>query len=132
MPARGRRRPRRFQPAERYIARIQALNPDQERLKAQLAQIFDTDDRGSALVTRFKQIINDGLLISKEVGHNPEFFRRPQAALESRDVYVPPIVHDTTSGSFIAKRVIDAIWSSEEERVNRYSLLLEYHNIRRR
>lgn len=94
-----------------------------------MAKIFETDDRRAALVTRFRQIIYDGLLISKENGPNPEFFRRMRDVLESRFVYFPPLVRYAISGSFIAKRAIAAIWSSQEERVNRDSLLLEYHNI---
>lgn len=65
----------------------------------------------------------------KEVVQNPEFFRRLREALESRSVSFPIVVHDITSGSSIAKRVIAAIWSSQEEIVNQYSLLLEYHSM---
>lgn len=92
--------------------------------------MFEAQHRGSELIARLKGIVSDGLLVSKEVVPNPEFYRRLRVALESRSVYVPSLVQDRNSGSFVAKRVIAAIWSDQAERVHRDSLLLEYHNIR--
>lgn len=61
---------------------------------------------------------------------NPDIYRCLRDAVENRSVNVPDTVTDTTSGSFIAKRIIAAIWSKPEEKTTRDTLLLEYHKMR--
>lgn len=51
-------------------------------------------------------------------------------ALESRKIRVPAIVIDSVSGSFVAKRIIAAIWLYDEVKVKRDFPILEYNNVR--
>lgn len=130
MPARGRRTPRTYKPAEHYLGKIQVFHPDQQRLKDQLLSIFSHDEEEGTLLRRIHEELSDGLLVSREVVTNPEIYRCARDALESRGIIVPDTVLDTNSGSFIAKRVIAAIWHEPSCKIKRDSLLLEYHNIR--
>lgn len=130
MPARGRRVPRTYKSAEHYINRFQVFHPDQQRLKEQLLAIFAHGEQEHELLGRIRTELSDGLLVSREVVPNPDIYRCMRDALESRGVRVPDSVTDTQSGSFIAKRVIAAIWQDSSSKVKRDSLLLEYHNLR--
>lgn len=129
MPARGRRRPTIYRSAEYYINIIQTYHPDQESLKTQLTELFAHIEVGNTVLTRFRIELNDGLLVSIEVFANPDVYRCFRDALESRELRVPIIVHDKTAESFVAKKLIAEIWQNPDDKVKRYSLLQEYHNI---
>lgn len=120
-----------FLPVDKYIERIQVYNADQDRLKAELFQIFSANERGEELLEKFKALISDELLVSQEIFTNPDIYRCLREALESRSIHVPELVTDTQSRSFVVKRIIAAVWSTPDEKVLRASLLLEYHNMRK-
>lgn len=131
MPARGRRKPKNILPADKYFQCVHVYNADQERLKTQQIKIVENTDTQGRLVNRFKDEINDRLLISMEVFSNPDIYRWHRDALESIKVSIPSIVQDITSSSSISKRIIAAIWNELSDTVTRDSLLLEYQNIRK-
>lgn len=130
MPARGKRTPRTYKPAEHYLNRFQVFHPDQQTLKNQLLEIFSHGEEEAALLRRIDNELSEGLLVSREVVLNPEIYRCLREALESRGILVPDTVLDTQSGSFIAKRVIAAVWHDQNNKIKRDPLLLEYHNVR--
>lgn len=99
-------------------------------MKREVLEIFSNGEEEQALLTRLRQEINDRLLVSKEVFTNPGVYKYLREALESRRVRVPVSVVDTTAGSFVAKRIIAAIWSDANDKVKRDALPLEYHNLR--
>lgn len=63
---------------------------------------------------RIKTEISDELLVSVEAVSNPKVYRFLREALDSRGVQVPASVIDTIAGSFVAKRIIAAIWKEDD------------------
>lgn len=130
MPAKGRKKPQKFHPAVQYIERVIDFNADQDRLKQQLLQVLEGEERGRELLDNSKAVKSDGLLVSIEIIMNPNMYRFLRGALGSRFIRVPEIVTDTNFRSFVAKRIIADVWGDAEEKVVRHSLPLQYHNMR--
>lgn len=130
MPARGRRTPTIYKPAEHYLNRIQVFHPYQLRLKDQLLDIFAYNEEETVLLRPIHSQLSDGLLFSRESVTNTDVYRCLRDALESRGMTVPVTVAGTPAGSFISKRNIAEIWHDPNNKVKREALLLEYHNIR--
>lgn len=130
MPTPGRRNPTTYKPAQYYLDRIPILHSQQQRLTDQLKEIFRHNEEGDALTKRIKEELTEGLLVSPDVVSNPKVYRFLREAVESRGIPLLATVQDTIAGSFVAKRIIAAIWSTNDDKVKRDSLLMEYHNAR--
>lgn len=62
-------------PKEIRDERIQTYTEDQERLKAQLLDIFAAEEKGTYLIFRFKRMMRDGLLVSREIVPIQDIYR---------------------------------------------------------
>lgn len=86
-----------------------------------MKDIFRHEEERDDLIKRIKAELSEGILVSVEVVSNPKVYRFISEALESRGVQVPATVQDMIAGTFLAKRIIAAVWQDEEEKVKRDS-----------